>query len=285
MRYYKVHDLIACISEYENLLLKSYEVEMLSKEANLICLPLDRSPSDAVSIRNSSFKLRTYKRGERKIWELYGNGYDFYLILEDLLITQGASFVHGAAIEYKGNEFLFWGHGGVGKTIIALAALRNSHMRILADDVAIIHKDGKILSFHKSLAIYPYHLPLLGEKAEQYKHLLKVAKIVTAFQLTWRLGRKIKHRILSSESKNPLKNWIGKMNPGWVAVMPQELFHPQQLAEEIPIRASIMLTRESTKWSLNEMSLEEFTQLVIPITYTELEMAKSLFDYSSTGLI
>jgi hypothetical protein len=75
------------------------------------------------------------------------------------------------------------------------------------------------------------------------------------------------------------------MNPGWVAVMPQELFHPQQLAEEIPIRVSIMLTRESAKWSLNEMSLEEFTQLVIPITYTELEMAKSLFDYSSTGLI
>jgi hypothetical protein len=111
------------------------------------------------------------------------------------------------------------GHGGVGKTIIALAALRNSHMRILADDVAISHRDGKILSFHKSLAIYPYHLPLLGEKAEQYKHLLKVAKIVTAFQPIWWLGRKIKRRILSSESKTPLKikkfdwkneSWMGR---------------------------------------------------------------------------
>jgi len=281
MRYYRIHEIIKCVTDKESPLIAAYEVAPFPiEEANVVFFSLDKCPSDAVPIVQGDLKGKVRKINNK--WECYGENYNVYFIFQNVLLAHQASFVHSAAVAWEGKGVLFWGAGGIGKTAISLGALIEPRMRLLADDVAIIRSDGYILSFHKPFAIYSYHLPLLGRRSKKYSPLISIAEIIKRFTPFWLLGRRLKRWII--RSKAPGKGLVAKMNPGWIAIPVHEIIDKTQLADKSHLYAIVHLVRYGEKTRVEEINLQETLRL-IPITYRELEMERALFDYAGVGLV
>jgi len=55
------------------------------------------------------------------------------------------------------------------------------------------------------------------------------------------------------------------MNPGWFAVLPEELLSRQQLAEKTRVAVAAMLTNEGNEWTITEVSQEEVVRFLLPV--------------------
>jgi hypothetical protein len=69
-----------------------------------------------------------------------------YLPLTWLLARHARFMLHGAAVERDGIALLVLGHSGKGKSTLAAAALE-AGWRVLADDVVIVHREGRDAGF------------------------------------------------------------------------------------------------------------------------------------------
>ncbi len=135
MRFYRLHNLIACVGQSEIPMLHAYETSAFPEaEANVCLVP---RTSDSLP-QNTFFRTGGAKRVGNRRWELFGSDHNIYFVFQDLLLCQASSFVHACALEWQGQGVLFWGPGGVGKTAIGLAALTQHGIRLLADDASAL---------------------------------------------------------------------------------------------------------------------------------------------------
>lgn len=86
-----------------------------------------------------------------------------FICLQIMLLAEGYSFVHGAAFSRDGKALLVASRAGIGKTGCAAGVIRAGGWQLLGDDMVIINREGKVLSFLKDLFIYPYHKSVFPE--------------------------------------------------------------------------------------------------------------------------
>ncbi|MGH9862827.1 MAG: hypothetical protein ACRD35_05320 [Candidatus Acidiferrales bacterium] len=91
----------------------------------------------------------------------------YYLLpVEWLLLLKGASLVHAAGVEVKGQGVLLPAVGGVGKTA-AVKALCRAGGAFLGDDLIIVSHNAELFSYPKPLFLYPYHQALFPHVFER----------------------------------------------------------------------------------------------------------------------
>ena len=96
--------------------------------------------------------------------------------VELILLNEGYSFMHSAAVEYTGKNYLFPAFGGIGKTT-TVAAIVYSGGKLFGDDLNIVN-ERKILSCPIDFAVYPYHLDILKIKNKKIEFEFKKTKIL-----------------------------------------------------------------------------------------------------------
>lgn len=102
-------------------------------------------------------------------WELQ-TGYFLYHIvikqIQDLLLQNGASFIHAAGLSNSSKDaVIICGSGGIGKTTTAANFVSKSkgHWKIIAEDFVIVSEEGKIYGSHLPAHIYGYHLSIMEQ--------------------------------------------------------------------------------------------------------------------------
>ncbi|MGB9743309.1 MAG: hypothetical protein ACPLW9_01170 [Minisyncoccales bacterium] len=99
-------------------------------------------------------------------------------LVELVLLRKGYSLIHAAAVEYRGENYLFPAFGGVGKTT-TVASIIFSGGKLFGDDMIII-KGQKIFSYPMDFSVYPYHLDILKIKDKKIKYQFLKTKILNS---------------------------------------------------------------------------------------------------------
>jgi len=97
-------------------------------------------------------------------------------IIELILLKKNCTFIHSAAIKYRGKNYIFPAFGGTGKTT-TVAALLYHQGKLFGDDMNIVNEE-EILSYPSSFSVYSYHLDILKIKNKQIKNKFKIDKII-----------------------------------------------------------------------------------------------------------
>jgi hypothetical protein len=95
------------------------------------------------------------------------------IAIELLLLQQGKTLIHAAAVEKDGKALVMPSWGGVGKTAIVCKLIKEYSWKLLGDDLVIID-ENQVYPFLKPFVIYPYHkklFPELFQKSEY--HIIK----------------------------------------------------------------------------------------------------------------
>jgi hypothetical protein len=83
--------------------------------------------------------------------------------LSYLLIYNGYTFLHAAAVAKDGSAFILPSWGGVGKTASVVKLIREHDYQLLGDDLVILGRNGDVYAFPKVFVLYAYHKNLFPE--------------------------------------------------------------------------------------------------------------------------
>jgi hypothetical protein len=115
--------------------------------------------------------------------------------LQLLLVPQGVSMIHAAAVEKDGKSLLLPAFGGAGKTLATGLLVRDYGYKFLGDDIVMLTSDGAVLPFPRPLFFYDHHLDIFGDFFDRRK------STVTQQRLVGNIKRKIVRAM-------PLKNLV-----------------------------------------------------------------------------
>lgn len=100
---------------------------------------------------NRSYYNRTRSRIENFIYMI------FVPYMQYKLLSHSKAFLHAAAITKNNEAILFAANPNIGKTSVSLKFVLNDGYRLLSDDLPIVSRDGVVYSYHRPLAVYPFH--------------------------------------------------------------------------------------------------------------------------------
>lgn len=109
------------------------------------------------------------------------------MLIQFALVERGISLIHAAAIaDPDGNVTLLPGPGGVGKTAVLGAMVRDHGWKLLGDDIVGLSRDGECYAFPRSFVLKPYHESVypelfteLGIRSEDRLHKNKTSILHT----------------------------------------------------------------------------------------------------------
>lgn len=158
------------------------------------------------------------------------------VMLQVMLLGEGYSFVHAAAVENnKGECILLPSWGGVGKTATVAKMLKSGY-KLLGDDLNILSDSGKIYGFPKKFVLYFYHKRLFPEVFE--KRSIKCNSKLNEF-----------YSLIIPSTKRILRKIPGvlafarKHNPQSMKISPYEIFGKERIGLDGKIREIIWLER------------------------------------------
>lgn len=159
--------------------------------------------------------------------------------LSYLLICNGYTFLHAAAVAKDGYAYILPSWGGVGKTASVVKLIREHGYQLLGDDLVIIGENGDVYAFPKVFVLYAYHKNLfpeilngLGRKG----HLVsgKLSSILSKFL---------------PQIKTVLRNIPGLLsfarrhNPQAYRITPFEIFKEDQIVNKAKLASATWLER------------------------------------------
>lgn len=188
-------------------------------------------------------------------------------ILQMLLVQQNETFVHAAAISYRGNGILIPAFGGIGKTSFVSQALKKEGVKLLGDDLCIINTRGTMKAYSRPFCLYKYHKELFPE---YYKN----SKCFFMKNIRW-------NRALMKI----INKFAGKKicTTTYVTVSPSILFSNEKIEQdEVPI-THVYLTqraRNITDAKIREVNKEEVANFCVAVISHEwYALSKLLFNY------
>ncbi|GAB3025437.1 hypothetical protein GCM10027051_32710 [Niabella terrae] len=171
------------------------------------------------------------------------------------LLKQDAVLVHGAAVSYEGKALLFPSWGGVGKTAILNDFVKKYNFKVIGDDLFILTKEGNVLSFPKTMVLYPYHKKLFPEVFS------KSPNLVPAF-FTKQLSR-IVPKIKKLLSPFPvLMNYFRNRNPQIKWALPYEVFGDKSICQESIASEVYWLERSSNRSNITNENNAIYSQIL-----------------------
>jgi glycosyltransferase involved in cell wall biosynthesis len=156
-------------------------------------------------------------------------------ILRWNLVRKGYALVHAACIAVDGRAVLITARTDTGKTSTILRAVDNYHCSFLSDDMTIVSKDGKVLSYPKPLTISNHTLKAVSSNAT-----LSILERVT-LQLQSRLHSKSGRRVgmKLSDSKLP----AATMNTVVQMLIPPPKYMVHRLIPKVTYATNATLSR------------------------------------------
>lgn len=130
-------------------------------------------------------------------------------VLELALLPKDSTLAHCSAVSASGKVVIFASLGGVGKTSL-MSALVRDECKFLSDDLCVIHADGRVSLFPLPMHIYKYHEQCSRELVRKM-----LGARSTFDRMLWSVCSRVKR-------PDKLVRWIG----------PDRVFGRQQLARD-----------------------------------------------------
>ncbi len=152
-------------------------------------------------------------------------------------LRAGAAMVHGAGLCRDGRAVLFPSWGGVGKTALVAALVRDRGWSLLGDDLVLLGRDGVARALPKPMVLYPYHRGLFPEVFDAGEG--PVAPVALNRALT-RVGRRVKPALRAIPGA---LRWARRHNPQSVRVPPSRVFGTDAIGARGQVAAAVWLER------------------------------------------
>ncbi|MGV7223124.1 MAG: hypothetical protein ACQ9MH_16535 [Nitrospinales bacterium] len=203
-------------------------------------------------------------------------------LMQWILLTKGASFVHGASISIGGKGVLMPAWGGTGKTSAIMELLKIADSGFMGDDIAIVNDQQKMFNYPKPFFIYPYH-------KELFPHLFKnKPKLVVPSFMSNSVGaiRQMVRPVVCNFPK--VEQFCRKFTPEHMQIDAVKALPNADFADTADISLILFLERyNGEKNVVDELTVETARRKVVGNLYFELgEYAQNLMTAcGSTGLI
>lgn len=158
------------------------------------------------------------------------------IMIQILLLKNGYSLIHAAAVEKDGNALIMPSWGGVGKTA-SVAKLVKKGYKLLGDDLNIVSNTGEVYGFPKKFVLYFYHKDLFPEVFE--KKSPKCNSLLNKF-----------YTKIIPTVKNFLRHFpkilafMRKHNPQSIKVSPFDIFDKEKIANNGKIKQVVWIERD-----------------------------------------
>ena len=185
------------------------------------------------------------------------------IMLQILLLTEGYSFIHAAAVIHEHNESIVmpsW--GGVGKTA-TVSKLINKGYKLLGDDLNILSIDGNIYSFPKKFVLYFYHKELFP-KVFKKKNIRCNSSINNLYSKIIPGVKRILRNVPG------LLSFARKHNPQSMKVSPYEIFGEDKIGKQGKVKQIVWLERAYGKDYVKNIEREEITSKAVSVTMNEI---------------
>lgn len=233
---------------------------------------------------DEKFGVRFERLADKKIYlEVTQECNEWLMIaIELILLAQGKTLVHAAAVEKDGNVILMPSWGGVGKTATVCCFVEKHNWKLLGDDLIIV--DGKsAIPFLKPFVIYPYHKKLFPQLFNQNKD----AHIVKNLAISALMSKAIPTVKRLTRPFPRLLAYLRKHNPQSMRVSPRKIFREEQLSRGGKINQVVWLERctdKEVKYIFSSVS--EIASKACMVTSVELfaDKLNSIFHMGGCGL-
>lgn len=197
-------------------------------------------------------------------------------LIELSLLRKGYSFIHAAAVEYHGKNYLFPAFGGVGKTT-TVASLLFDGGRLFGDDINIV-KQKEVLSYPMDFSVYPYHLDILKFKDRKVEYQFKKTKILD--------GITNKLRRYSFRVSKLLILILNSLKTPYVNIPAKDIFGKDCIKEKGQIDEVYYLTRvggDLSEISVQQIDSDKLAEIGTNVLLQEWHGAMNLV-YTYSGL-
>jgi hypothetical protein len=183
------------------------------------------------------------------------------LIIQIGLLKKRHTFVHGAGVNFQGNNILFPAYPGTGKTA-TVASLMNRGGKLFGDDLCILGKN-QLYPYPQNLTVYSHHLPVLGYTTKQLVSSFRKARIL-GLMISW---LPFKSSIVSRAIRF-LLNYFKKES---VDLDPKIVFGEDSIAKIGLVDEVIFLERSDQVFSLEKkpIGIEEASSLASSVLWHE----------------
>jgi hypothetical protein len=157
--------------------------------------------------------------------------------LQLAFLAAGVTFVHGAAVERRGEAIIFPSWGGIGKTALVTKFVRDFGWKFLGDDLTILSADGNCYGFPKPMVLYPYHKDIFPEVFAGSRGV--IAPLILNDFLT-------KAAIILKPLLRPfpkILQFARQKNPQSINIKPSEVFGMEKLTTRAQVKIVVWLDR------------------------------------------
>ncbi len=208
------------------------------------------------------------------------NGFDIYaeypnflinLYIQLLLSEDGYSFVHAAAyVSRDGQATVVTGAGGIGKTAIMSAAVKEHESLYAGDDAILLGRDGDCLAFPRKFVLKEYHKDTYSQHVKSKRLGWLPRSQIKAFLVENAPMVGMTKRVLRNTSLyHPVSRFMRNENH-LATVPPADIFGADKQAESADIKRVIYVDRttESTP-SVQPTSADEMTSRMFAVIHYE----------------
>jgi hypothetical protein len=193
------------------------------------------------------------------------HGISIPFLLQAMLLMQGKSLVHAAAIDVHGSGILLAAFGGIGKTSFIAHASRKTDVKVLGDDMIIVTNQGMLEPYLRPFAMYEYHKSLFpdffAENRIEYKPLT----------LSWRVYNKVRG-MLAKKLGHTWHQPERVVRTGYVPVAPERVLPISVLATR-PVKLDhiylVQRSGVSSTTNLQVLDPEQAVCFMLDVIYHE----------------
>jgi hypothetical protein len=178
-------------------------------------------------------------------------------VLNPLLVAQGRTLCHAAALSDQRGGIMIAGRSGAGKTSALLALMAQRRFKIMSDDYVICDRRGVMLAYPTPLTIYPHHRSLLREAGAG------VRTTIVPESLFWKGTRQVFTSLGLEEA------FTRRFSPGYAVVRAADLYPEARINRGDASIRSVYVIAASTdrdRVILRTATSEETSALLVEAT-------------------
>jgi hypothetical protein len=189
---------------------------------------------------------------------LSADSFDVIPYIQLAFSSIGKTFLHAAAIDFKGDIIIFPSiSGGVGKTALIGNLLKaNPIFKMLGDDYVIVSSRGEVNAFPKPMFLYDYHRSIYGDRASGVQAQVKIPSLLRKIKLSIKRVmpfRKSLKLFTTTFIKNEYLKKIVLENQQYAQALPENVFGRDRISSSGNLRSIIQLQ----KYSGDELKMQK----------------------------
>lgn len=219
-------------------------------------------------------------------WDCYGE-HRLFAVFQEILLRRGVSLVHACGFDWNGHGVVLCGRGSVGKTSVALTTYSEPRLRLLGDDIVLMHESGELLGFPAPLSVYVYHHALFPPAVRAHLRAAKTRNRVLgpleAFPVTRPLGRGLRRWLVARGGRIGFA--AAKVRANFQRIHLREVLRADQRIDRTRVELALYLSRSGDEWLVDHLQPDAARSLYLATTYHELGLDLPLKHYSLSGAI